>query len=107
MNPAPRIKLYGLLRVTRRAYLIVQVIGLLVIVAIFAVVLSLPRPAVAPGVKLPPFPAALLKLFDLLPWFCLFVLVYQGIETYVVLKKFKKLESSEASSPTPPLHSNP
>ena len=94
MKPAPRIKLYGLLRMTRRAYIIVQVIGVMIVVAIFAVFLLLPRPPVAPGAKVPPFAAVLLVLFDLLPWLCLLVLVYQGIETYVVLKKFKKLESS-------------
>jgi hypothetical protein len=107
MNPAPRIKLYGLLRMTRRAYIITQIVGVLVVVAILAVVISLPRPTVAPGVKLGLFPAILLTLFDLLPWLCLFVLAYQGIETYIVLGKFKKLETSGAPATPPPPPSNP
>src|SRR5205807_920658 len=64
--------------------------------AINALGICLPRPPVAPGVKVPAFAAAMLVMLDLLPWLGLLGLVYEGIETYVVLKKFKKLES-----PTP------
>ncbi len=105
MNPPPRLKVYGLLRLSRRAYLIVQITGLLIIVAIIAVGLCLPRPEVPEGVKVPPFPAALLMVLDLLPWLGLIALVYEVFETYIVLRKFRKLEA--AGTPAAPLASPP
>jgi hypothetical protein len=93
---APRVKVYGLLSLTRRAYLTCQVIGLLLAVAIIALGFSLPRYQPEEGEPLVPFLRFFNLFLDLLPWIAFVVLILMAIETYVVLRKFDRLPVTPA-----------
>ena len=99
MSVPPRLKVYGLLRLSRRAYLTVQIAGLFLAVAAIALGLCLPRPDVPRGVKLPGYAGAVVTVLDWLPWFGLLVLIYEGCETYLILKKFRQLEAQPSVGP--------
>jgi hypothetical protein len=88
---APRVKVYGLLSLTRRAYLTCQVIGLLLAVAVMALGFSLPRYYPEEGEPLLPFLRFFNLFLDLLPWIAFGVLILMAIETYIVLRKFDRL----------------
>jgi hypothetical protein len=92
-----RLKVYGLLWLTRRAYLTIQAAGLIVGSCAIAMVARRERPKPIEGEPLPPLVASLDSFFDWLPWIVLLVLLLAGIETYVVLRKFRKLEEQQAS----------
>jgi hypothetical protein len=91
MSSPARVKVYGLLRLTRRAYLTVQVVGLLVGVAALTLGLYLPRQKPEDGEPLLPFVRFFNLFLDLLPWIVLLLLILMAVETYVVLKKFDRL----------------
>jgi len=102
MKPV-RVKVYGLIPLTRRTYLVLQCVGLAVVVAAFAVGVCLARPAPPPGGELPPFAAALVLLLDILPWLALLFLLAGLLETWFVLRKFARKEAEQrAASPDQP-----
>ena len=103
----PKLKVYGLLWLTRRTYLTIQLVGFLVVVASILYIGGRPRPEAGPGEKLPPFVATLVLFLDYLPYIALGVLILAGIETWIVLRKFKKLRQNqqlleETNSPPKP-----
>jgi hypothetical protein len=93
-----RVKVYGLISLTRRVYLTLQVIGLLVAVAAFSLGLALPRPVLPRGERVPPFAVATLALIDLLPWLALLFVAIGALETWIVLRKFAHKEAEQATA---------
>src|SRR5262245_24549553 len=93
----PRVKVYGLVRLTRRAYLACQVVAVFLAVAVLALGLFLPRHKEEHGQPLVPFVRFFNGFLDLLPWIALLLLILVAVETYVVLKKFDR-EASRAAS---------
>jgi high-affinity K+ transport system ATPase subunit B len=97
MGPV-RVKYLGLLRMTRRTYLLLQFIALLASIAMMVVGLAV---MLRTGVYFPHLPAMnveddliyqlLLSLF----WLGLFVLFAEGIETMVMLRKFARAEAAQ------------
>jgi hypothetical protein len=97
MSP-PKLKVYGLIWMTRRTYLTVQLAGvacLLILLIIMAVVAKKPRPQPGPGERLPPFVVAVDLFFVNLPWIFLAALLLVGLETWIVLRKFNRLDAQQ------------
>jgi hypothetical protein len=94
-----RVKVYGLFPMTRRTYVVFQVVGLCVVTGLMAIGLAAMIPArqLFPRFSLPPAPIpadwwllqALLSLF----WLGLLTLLVEVVETLVVLKKFARAEA--------------
>jgi hypothetical protein len=97
---AARVKVYGIVRMTRRAYLTTQVVGLLMAVALMVFALCAPHPeSVDPRGKRAAFAKVFGTFLDWLPWICLLVIVLGAVETYVVLGRFKKAELAHTDPP--------
>jgi len=97
MDPV-RIKYYGVMRLTRPTYLVLQSIALflcaaLMVVGLVAILLT--------GTVLPDLPAQeagadfLTALLVSLFWIGLLALVAESIETYVMLRKFARAEAEQ------------
>jgi hypothetical protein len=103
-----RVKVYGLISLTRRTYLIVQAVGLVLGLVALGLGLFLPRPeAQRGGPPLPPSVEAFVAFLDLLPWMALLLLAAGCLETVVVLAKFRKKEDEQKAlrilqEPLPP-----
>lgn len=95
----PRVKVYGLLRLSRRAYLGCQVAGFLLGVAVLALGLLLPRQKAEKGEPLVAFVSFFNVFLDALPWIAFLVLILMAVETCVVLKKFDRLASGGCQPP--------
>src|SRR5438874_6186377 len=93
-----RVKVYGLFSLTKRTYLVLQGLGFALVVVVFTLGLSLPRPKPARGEHLPPLAVAVLRLLDLLPWLALLFLLAGTTETWIVLKKFARKEAEQRSA---------
>ena len=96
--PPIRVKVYGLLPLTKRAYLVVQGIGLAVVVAAIVVGVCLPRPVPPPGEELPPFVATQVALLDFLPWLAVLFLIAGMVETCLVLGRFARKEAAQRAA---------
>jgi hypothetical protein len=99
--PAPvRVKVWGLVWMTRRGYLIGQCVGLALVAVLIVLGLSLPRPDPSqPGL------AFVGTFLDWVPAMALFILAVDSIEMFLVLRKFREAEArqaAEAVAPTPP-----
>lgn len=93
----PKLKVYGLLWLTRRGYLRIQLIGFLVVLASIVYIGGRPRPEAGPGETLPPFVVTLVLFLDYLPHIAFVVLILAGVETWIVLRKFKKLKMEQTA----------
>lgn len=93
-----RVKYYGLLWITRRTYLTLQFIALLICIASMVVGLSV---MLRTGVYFPHWPAMnveddrIYQLLLLLFWAGLFALIGESIETIVMLRKFARAEAEQ------------
>lgn len=92
MNEPVRVRIYGLVRVTRSTYLILQIVSVAMVTVLLALGMFLPRPALAERQRLPSRVRLLAEFLDRLPWLALLLLVLVGLETLVVLKKFARAE---------------
>ncbi len=97
MQPV-RVRVYGLVALTRRTYLVVQAVGLGVVVAAVAVGVALPRPMPPEGEPLPPFAAAVAALVEWLPWLAVLFLIAGVVETALVLREFARMEADQRSA---------
>jgi hypothetical protein len=98
MQPV-RVKVYGLISLTKRTYLTIQIIGLVLVPTLLLVSLWLPRPQLPPGRELSPQTQFFVWLLDIVPWLCLLILIVEPIETLIVLRRFsqKQKEAEETA----------
>lgn len=101
MQPV-RIKVYGLIPMTRKTYLIAQVVVLVITLAMMAVGAAAMLRA---GTLLPQLPAEdgeKIELIDLLArmlvflfWAGVLILIGESIETYLVLRRFARADAEQ------------
>lgn len=104
MEPV-RIRLYGILRLTRRGYLRMLACGLVLLLALWAALVftPLPRPTVEPGLT-PTGVILWLWVRDHFHWIVLAAVVAEALEAFVVLRRFAAEEARQragASLPPP------
>jgi hypothetical protein len=97
MKPV-RVKVYGLLSLTKRTYLVLQGIGLLFVVVLMILTVVLPRPKVAPGAQPSPWITVVVWLLDNFLWIGLLTLFLEAIETVVVLGRFARQEALQKAT---------
>lgn len=92
-----RIKLYGLLWLTRRGYLMQLAVSAALLVVLFVLWLSwLPAtPAPSPGVERPPGLRLALLLLGNLHWVLLAAAVLCSLEAWYVLRRFARAEAEQ------------
>src|SRR5438094_4144479 len=92
-----RVKVYGLISLTKRTYLVMQGVGLGLVVFLFTLGLCLPRPKPGRGELLPSLAVVVVRLLDGLPWLALLFLLAGAVETWIVLKKFARKEAEQCA----------
>jgi hypothetical protein len=105
MQPPVRVKVYGLISLTKRTYLICVAIGgvgLVVLLILWALTAGTPSPAEKAG-KFPLTPFFIWRNYA--PWLLAAAALLEGVEVYVVLKRFRRAEADRrqapAADPTP------
>jgi hypothetical protein len=100
--PPVRVKVYGLFRMTRRTYLALQSLFLVVVATAVAVGLWWPRKTLTAG-NLTQRQKVFLLMLDMLPWVALVFLLLGGLETWLILRRFarKQAEADRAEPPRP------
>ena len=96
-----RVKVYGLVSLTKRTYLAVQFFGLVLVLVALGLGVGLPRPVPPRGEELPPFAAGVVRLLDWLPWLAFLFLFAGAVETRLVLRKFARKEAEQQAANTP------
>jgi hypothetical protein len=96
-----RVKLYGLMSVTRRGYRLQLIIaGVLLFVLMLAwLVVPLPRPR--PGRELPPRIVFGIRLWENMPWIVLGIAILYSLEAFLVLRRFREKESARQQQRKP------
>jgi hypothetical protein len=98
MEPPIRIKLYGLVSVTKRGYLV----QLAVVVVLLAVLLGIwALPSAGDVRDLPPEYGRLLTFLHYLPWVVLACTVLVAVEAFVVLRRFAREEALRRAKAPP------
>jgi hypothetical protein len=93
MQPPVRVKIYGLISLTKRTYLTwvaVGAVGLVAMLVVWAVSVGPPTPAEAAG-QYPLTPWYLWRNWA--PWLIAAGGLLGGIEAYVVLRRFRRAEA--------------
>ncbi|MFN4259886.1 MAG: hypothetical protein ACK4RK_11350 [Gemmataceae bacterium] len=98
MSPV-RLKVYGLLHLTRRGYLMCQGVGLLVLVALLFSRMWLPLPDPA-ALADRPLAAAGMWLIHNLHWLVLGVFLIEALETYLMLRRYHRAEAEHRQQMT-------
>jgi hypothetical protein len=99
MEPPIRIKLYGLVSVTRCGYLVQLVLVVFLLAVLIGVWLRLPR---TPDLRDPPPEfVRLLTLLSYLPWVVLVIAVLVAVEAFVVLRRFAREEAKRRAQAPP------
>jgi len=99
MQPPVRIKLYGLISLTKRTYLICLAIGgggLLVLLFVWFVTITPETPLEKIG-RAPFHPWYLWRSYG--PWVIAAGLLLGAAEAYVVLRRFRRAESEQQQAP--------
>jgi hypothetical protein len=101
MEPV-RIRLYGLMSMTRRGYIMQLGAAVLLMIILIVIRLSLPPlPHGRPDQPLPPTLAWTVFLLDNLHWFVVGLAVLFTIEAYLVLKAFDRAEAAQKARAQP------
>jgi hypothetical protein len=102
MEPPIRIKLYGLMSVTRRGYLVQ--LGAMVVLLVVLLVIWWWLPPAAGASNLPLEVQRLLTALNALPWVVLGIAVLVTLEAYFVLRRFAREEALRRAKapPEPP-----
>jgi len=85
-NAPVRVKVYGLVSLTRRTYLLCQAIGLTLGLILMAIGIWGPRSGVS---------ELFTQFLNNLPWLSLVILLAMGFETVVVLRQFRLKEDEQ------------
>ena len=93
-----RVKVYGLVSLTKRTYLAVQFFGLMLVLLALGLGVGLPRPVPPRGEELLPFTAGVVRLLDWLPWLAFLFLFAGAIETWTILRKFARKEVEQPAA---------
>jgi hypothetical protein len=104
MEPPIRIKLYGLVSVTRRGYLVQLVAVVFLLAVLLGVWMNLPRTSDLRNP--PPEFVRLVTLLSYLPWVVLAIAVLVAVEAFVVLRRFAR-EEAKRRAPSPPQPESP
>lgn len=97
MKPV-RIRLYGLVSMTKRGYVAQLTVATLLLIVLVVVRLSLPPlPHGRPDEPLPPALAWVVFLLENLHWFIAALAVLFTVEAYLVLKAFARAEAAQQS----------
>src|SRR5262245_17602850 len=100
--PAVKVKVLGRFLVTRRTYLTLQLIELLLILALIGVGLWWPRPPQPAEDKPQAAYRLVVGLLDILHWVGLvLLLVWWPVETFIYLRRFAR-KQAEADQTAPP-----
>jgi hypothetical protein len=104
MEPPIRIKLYGLVSVTKRSYLVQLAVVIVLLAVLLGVWMRLPSGAELRD--LPPEYVRLLTALSYLPWVVLACALLVAAEAFVVLRRFAREEALRrapaAPHPEPP-----
>jgi hypothetical protein len=98
MEPPIRIRLYGLVSVTKRGYiaqLVVAGIMLVALVVLWLYTRSKLDPSISEGV------AHMRQMFDYLPWVVLAITLLYVLEATLVLRRFAREEAKRRAQPPP------
>jgi hypothetical protein len=98
MEPPTRIKLYGLISVTRRGYITQLVLAGILLAALLGMWLYL-RAKISPAVS--PEVARIREVFDYIPWVALGIAVLYAIEAVIVLRRFAREEAARRRAQPP------
>lgn len=103
--PPIRLKVWGILSMTRRGYLTALVLGLVVLVGLFIWSLQIQRPKALPADakrdgQIEMLFAIMTWILDYLPWICLAVFALQILECWLVLRRFAQKEVQERQRET-------
>jgi hypothetical protein len=105
MQPPVRVKIYGLISLTKRTYLIcvgVGFVGLVALLVLWAVTLTPETPLERSG-QAPPTPWYLWRQWA--PWLIGAGVLLGALEAYFVLRRFRRAEAEQqraaAPDPTP------
>jgi hypothetical protein len=105
MSKPNRIKLYGFLWLTKRGYLLLMGVGVAVLVGLVIAWLVIHFPAELPK-EAPPWTQmwfGVAKLvWQFVPWIALAAAVLEGIESYLVLRRFAREETLQRALAEPP-----
>jgi hypothetical protein len=95
MPPPVRIKVYGLISLTRRGYLVCLGLGAVLFVVLLALwaLLIAPRSPAEPAE--PGEPALWALLRDGMPWVIVAAALLEGVEAYFVLRRFRRAEAEQ------------
>ena len=96
MEPPIRIKLYGLVSVTKRSYITQLVLAGVLLAGLIGMWLYLRariNPAISPAV------AQVREVFDYIPWVALAIAVLYVIEATIVLRRFAHEEARRRAQP--------
>ena len=104
MSKPIRIKLYGFLWLTKRGYILLMTVGVALLVGLLIAWLVIPFPAELPR-EAPPNSQMWFgvgkMVWKLLPWIALAGAVLEGIESYLVLRRFAQEEKVQRALAEP------
>lgn len=95
MTPRVKVKVYGLLPLTKRTYLTIQSVGGLIVLTAIGFALFWPRPRPEANQPVPAFVDSVSLFLDLFPFIGALGLFLVGIETWIVLGKFRREEQRQ------------
>jgi hypothetical protein len=103
MAPPVQLKLYGLVRVTRRGYLLQLAFAAVLLAGMLVLWFRLPpEDAGADLAASSPALRALLYLLYHLPWVVLVLGLLFALEAFIVLRRFARAEAARRTNPEPP-----
>jgi hypothetical protein len=99
-TPTPRVKVYGFLSLTRRQYVATLVAAALLLLLLLPLWFLQGHEQVRQFLQAR-LPAASF-LVDYVPWIVLAAVLLEGVEAYLVLRKFQHLHSDSRQRQLPP-----
>jgi uncharacterized oligopeptide transporter (OPT) family protein len=101
MSKPIRIKLYGFLWLTKRGYILLMSVGVALLIGLLIAWVVMPFPTRLPE-EAPPGTAIWFWLWKLIPWIALGAVALEGIESYLVLRRFAQEEKVQRALGEPP-----
>ena len=101
MDPPPvRVRLYGVMSVTRRGYLLQTMVAVVFLLGLLTIYGARPEPPPPPvGGPAPPGVDLAAGLFDALPWLVIALAILYLLEVVIVTRRFDQKEREQHRSP--------